>query len=229
MQGLFSHRQFDRLRRISPPRCRDLLPQHPASLRSTRSRDLRPADTRTSVGCTKTPSESGTRRRRGAAKPSSSVLTSPEMLESNEGVPEVMKRRSQSLLRGARRRACAIQSSTLPDALDREAGVHPFPTPRMNPARNGGSPGSGVVKLGIGGGEAAPRIEHQPAKYPRLKASWGISNQRMIVAAHCIGQRPVTRYRAEKRFKRRPRTTLGWGALAPTAVVSGDMDYRKQR
>jgi hypothetical protein len=37
------------------------------------------------------------------------------------------------------------------------------------------------VKLGIVGGGTAPRIERQPAKYPCLKASVGMSSQRMIV------------------------------------------------
>jgi hypothetical protein len=50
------------------------------------------------------------------------------------------------------------------DALDGEPSLHPSRTPKTNPARNGVSSGGGAVKPGIGGGDAAPRIDRQPAK-----------------------------------------------------------------
>jgi hypothetical protein len=71
-----SARQLGRLRLIRPPpHCRDLLVRQADSLRGARSRDLKPAGTQTSAASTETPSEFGTGRRRGTAKPSSSAWT----------------------------------------------------------------------------------------------------------------------------------------------------------
>jgi hypothetical protein len=75
----------------------------------------------------------------------------------------------------------SIQSSIVPVALEGDPGRHPSRTPRMKPARKGVSSAGGAVKLGIVGGGAAPRIERQPAKYPCLKASLGMSSRRMIL------------------------------------------------